>query len=249
MTLALDQRPIAHRRPLAFARLAHALGMHVVPPMVVRRVSTGELGAFFANDANANVRAYLSAHASIQNDGTIAALVVAPSRGDASTAWNVIPRRDIAIDDAPEARAWARAVASAEPVPDENKIVLRDYVEALVLDYLSANIMRRSLLLDDAATGLLATENDGAFPSKDFPNAEARLLERLKPVVRFPRSMFDALEKFDRVHAQEVFMRGPFETRLVSPRTLMLIDERRATLLTLIAARIGGYGEKTALSL
>ena len=251
LALAVDQHPITHRRPLAFARLARALGMHVVPPTVVRRISTGELGAFFAKSANdADVRDYMSAHAAIQNDGTIDALLMAPSRGDASTAWKVIPRHDVVLDEVLEARAWAHAVASIEPVPNENKSLLRDYVEALVLDYLSGNIMRRTLVLDDAGTELLAVDNDTAFsPSKNFANAEAKLLERLKPIVRFPRSLLDALTKFDRVRAREVFLPGTFDTWLLSPRTLMLLDERRSTLMTLVASRVSEYGEASVLSL
>jgi hypothetical protein len=247
LALALDQHPIGHRRPLAFARLARALGMHVVPPTVVRRISTGELGAIFENDAEA--KAYLSAHAAVQNDGTIDALLMAPSRSDDAAAWNAKTHRPIVLDEAPEALAWARAVASVEPVPGENTTLLRDYVEALVLDYLSCNIMRRSLVLDDAQNELLAIENDGAFPLKNFANAEARLLERLKPVVRFPRSLLDALTLFDRIRARDVFMPGTFDTWLVSPRTLMLVDERRLALLSLIAARVEEYGEPMVLSL
>lgn len=248
LSLAVDQHPITHRRPLAFARLARALGMHVVPPTIVRRISTGELGSLFGSDGD--VRSYMSAHAAIQNDGTIDALIIAPSRGDASTAWKMIPRHDVVLDEVIEARAWAHAVASIEPVPNENKSLLRDYVEALVLDYLSGNIMRRTFVLDDARTELLAVDNDTAFsPSKNFANAEAELLERLKPIVRFPRSLLDALTKLDRVRAREVFLAGTFDTWLLSPRTLMLLDERRSTLMTLVASRITEYGEAAVLSL
>lgn len=248
LTLAVEQHPIAHRRPLAFARLARALGMRVVPPTVVRPISTGELGSFFANEAD--VRGYMAAHAAIQNDGTVDALLMAPSRGDALTAWNVVPRHDIVLDEALEVRAWAHAVSSVEPAANENKSLLRDYVEALVLDYLSGNIMRRTLVLDDAGTELLAIDNEGAFsPSKNFANAEAQLLERLKPVVRFPRSLLDALTKLDRVRAREVFQQGTFDSWLLSPRTLMLLEERRSTLMTLIASRIEEYGEAPVLSL
>lgn len=247
LRLALDQSPIAYRRPLAYALLSRALGMRVVPATVLRRVSTGELGAFF--DGEPNVRAYLSARAAIQNDGTIDALVIAPSRGDDARAWNVVVRRDIVLDEAPEARAWARWAASAEAFPDENPGLLRDYGEALVLDYLTCNIMRRSVALDEAASELVLAEYDGAFPLKLFPEAEAKLLDRLKPVVRFPRTLRDALMKLDRKRAREVLMPGTFETWLVAPRTIMTLDERRMTLLTLIESRIAQYGEKVVLSL
>jgi hypothetical protein len=246
LTLALQQNPIAYRRPLAYARLSRALGMRLVPATVVRRLSTGELGAFF--ESAPDVRRYLSVHTAVLNDGTADALLVAPSRGDTPRAWNLLSRRDIVLDEAPEARAWARWAASAEPLPEENAALLRDYVEALVLDYLAINT-RRNVLLDEIASELMLVENDGAFPPKFTPQTEAHLLERLKPVVRFPRKMRDVLTKFDRERAREVFMPGAFETWLVAPRTLMLLDERRLSLLTLIETRIAQYGEHIVLSL
>lgn len=247
MMLAVDQHPIAFRRPYAFAHLARVLGMRVVPPTVVRHVSTDELGALLAEDADA--RAYMSAHAAIQNDGTIDALMVAPSRGDARTAWRVVTRRELVLEEAPEIRAWSNALASIEPVPGENKALLHDYVEALVLDYLACNVMRRSVQLDDAANELVLTENDGAFPTKNFAHAEAHMLDRLKPTVRFPRALRDALTAFHRDRAREIFMSGSFESWILSPRHLMLVDERRLAVLSLIASRIEEYGENAVLSL
>lgn len=221
--------------------------MHVVPPTVLRHVSTGELGTFFANEPD--VQAYLAAHAAIQNDGTIDALVTAPSRGDASHAWKMSSWHDIVLDEASEPKVWGRALESTEPSPGENTALLREYVEALVLDYLAGNIKRRSVLLNETATELMVAENDGAFPTKIIPSAEAKLLDRIKVFVRYPRSLRDVLNKFDRTRAREVFMPGAFDTWLLSPRTLMLIDERRLSLLTLIEARIVEYGEKAVLSL
>lgn len=247
MMLALDQHPVVHRKAWGFALLAKALGMRVVPPTVVRRVSTGELGELLANDAEA--RAYMSAHASVLNDGTIDALVMAPSRGSGQTAWRTISRREIIFTELLEARAWERAVASIEPLPNENKALLRDYVEVLALDYLACNVMRRGVLLDEGDSELLLVDNEGAFPPKNFAHAEAQLLERLKPIVRFPRGMLDALMRFDRERARETFMAGTFDAWILSPRTLMLLDERRLALLSLIAARVEEYGRDVVLSL
>lgn len=247
MTLALDQHPIVYRKALGFALLGKALGMRVVPPVVLRRVTTDELGTLLANDAQA--RAYMSMHAAIQNDGTIAALMMAPTNGDMSTAWRQTSRREIIFTELLAARAWEKAVASIEPLPEENKALLHDYVEVLVLDYLACNVMRRGVLFDEGASELLLVDNEGAFPPKNFAHAEAQLLERIKPIVRFPRHIRDALATFDRQRAKETFMAGSFDAWILSPRMLMLIDERRLALLTLITARIGEYGDDAVLSL
>jgi hypothetical protein len=253
LALALEQQPMTLQKQLAVARLAWAIGLHVVPATIVRHVSTGELGAALAtanaNANDANMLAYLSTHAAIQNDGTIDALLMAPSCGDVSTAWKMISRRDVDFDKAPEPRVWATAVASLEPLPNENKLLLRDYVEVLALDYLTENGTHRGVLVDDATSTLMVSGLEGAFPSKHFPHIENRLLDRLKPVLRFPRGLRDALTRFDRARAREVFMPGTFDTWILSPRTLMLIDERRLSLLTLLEARIAEYGEHAVLSL
>lgn len=245
--LALDQQPIVHRRPLALERLARALDMRVVPATIVRRLSTGELGDLFANDNE--TRTYLTAHAAIQNDGTVDALLMAPSRGDASTAWRMMSRREMVLEEAQEARSWANAVSSAEPLPNENKALLRDYVETLVLDYLSGNVLRRSVQFDEGASEIVLADNTGAFPQKSFASGETKLLDRLKPAIRFPKGLRDALVLLDRQRAQRIFMPGKFDTWLLSQRTLMLLDERRATLLTLLESRIATHGEQIVLSL
>lgn len=247
LTMALDQNPIGYRRRYAYALLARELGLSVVPTTVLRRLSTGELGAFFANDADVN--AYMAAHASVQNDGTIATLVTAPSRGEAPRAWQTSSWREVPLGEAPEARAWAKWAASIEPAPDENAQQVRDYVETLALDYLSANIMRRSLMLNDATGDVMVADSDGAFPPKLEPGSEERLLERLRPVLRFPRGLRDALMQLTRKRMREVFTAGAFDEWLLSPRALMLVDERRVSLITLIEARIVLSGTDAVLSL
>lgn len=250
MNLALDQNPLAHRRALALARLARELEMHVVPATIVRHVSTGELGAAFADEPD--VQSYLAAHASIQNDGTVAALVMAPSSGDEASAWNATSRREMELEEMVEARSWAASAVSTEPLPNENKTLVRDYVEVLVLDYLSGNVMRRDVLFDETTSTLLLANNDGAFPWKSAYNVsrgEARLLDRLKPIVRFPRTLRDALLRFDRARAKEILTSGAFESWLLAPRMLVTLDERRATLLTLVQARVDAYGADVVLSL
>lgn len=250
MRLALEQNPLAHRRSLALAQLARELEMHVVPATVVRHVSTGELGAAFEDEPD--VQSYLTAHASIQNDGTVDALVTAPSSGDASSAWKETSRREMELEEMVEARSWAASALSIEPLPNENKTLVRDYVEVLVLDYLSGNVARRDVLFDETTSTLLLADNDGAFPWKSAYNVsrgEARLLDRLKPIMRFPRGLRDALLRFDRARAKAIFTSGAFDAWLLAPRLLVVLDERRATLLTLVQARVDAYGEQAVLSL
>ncbi|MDI1443228.1 hypothetical protein [Polyangium sp. 6x1] len=245
--LALAEHPVAYRRSLAFERLARALGMRVVPAAVLRRIGTGELGALFAGQRD--LRDYLSRHAAVQNDGTVDALMFAPGRGDGPGAWSLPAGHNVTLENSLEAETWARWAASPDPLPGETSSLLADYVETLVLDYLAGHVLRRSVHFDDVAGSILLTDNAAAFPSKVDPRALDVLLSRLRPVTRFPRGLQKALLALDRDHARDLLASGPFETWLVSPRTLVDLDERRKSLLTLISARVAERGEAAVLSL
>jgi len=247
LALAVDQHPVAFRGPLAFEKLAREMGTRVVPAVVLRRIGTNELGALFA--AQKDLRDYFALHAVVQNDGTIDALLMAPSRGDGAEAWAPLGGRDVTIDGSLEGKTWAQKVASIDPLPEEPPGLLRDYVETLVLDYLSGNVLRRSVHYDEARGALHLTSNEAAFPQKVDPRALDKLLSRLRPVMRFPRGLRDALVRLDRTRARALFADGPFASWLVSPRTLIDLDERRQSLLTLLDARIAEHGPARVLSL
>ncbi|TKD13181.1 hypothetical protein [Polyangium fumosum] len=247
LLLALAEHPVAYRGSLAFERLARALGMRVVPAAVLRRIGTGELGALFAGQRD--LRDYLSLHAAVQNDGTVDALMFAPGRGDGPGAWASPAGHNVTLDHSLEAETWARWAASPDPLPGERTALLADYVETLVLDYLTGHVLRRAVHFDDVAGAIHLTDNAAAFPSKVDPRALDVLLSRLRPVARFPRGLQQALLALDRDHARDLLASGPFETWLVSPRTLVDLDERRKSLLTLISARVAERGEPAVLSL
>jgi hypothetical protein len=232
--IAIASAPTALRPPLAFARLARALGMRAAPVAVMRAFSLGELGA--AADKQIEAQAILR-DARVQNDGRVDVLITAawPS----GTPIDPQHGREIA--------AWERWAASPTPVPNEDARVLAGYVEMLVLDYLSANVARRSALLGEHALHLV--DNATAFaPHPDGPTLD-KLLRRIRAIARFPRGIRDALARFDRARAAAIFQEGAFETWLLTPRMLVEIEERRATLLTLLEAKIAERGAESVLCL
>lgn len=258
LSIALIEDPYAYRRPLAFYRLAKALGASVVPVSVARRVSAGELAARITEDPSlAAFLPFLQAHASIQNDGTVDAILRAPEATvtpGAPGGPSVLRRlgrdaRELAVNGAPEMEMWASWALSSSPAPAERTTLLCGYVEMLVLDYLAANSLRRSATLDDASGSLWLVDNASAFPRSWDAQAETLLLARLRDVRRFPKGLRDKLARFDRTAAAAALAPGGFDTWLVSPRTLVTLDERRASVLTLIEARIAESSEAATLSL
>jgi hypothetical protein len=246
LTLALASAPTAYRRPLAYARLAAALGMHVVPAAVERHLGAGEIAALL--EPYPGLAALLATRLRVLNDGTVTALLSAPapgSRGEIASAVRVEARESF------EVRTWARWAASPAPAADERPLLTRDFVEMLALDYLAANVTRRTLLRDRdrGRDALVLDDNREAFPQGADRLAVDRLLQRLRPVARFPRGLRDALVAFDQERARQALTPGAFEGWLVSPRALIELDERRAGLLSLVEARIAERGEAAVLSL
>lgn len=245
LMLSLDSAPTAYRRPLAYARLAAALGMHVVPVAVERHLGVGEIAALL--EPQKKIAARLRGRLRVLNDGTVTALLVAPAR---VASWDPASAARVEARESHEVRTWERWAASPDLAVDERPRLTRDFVEMLVLDYLTANAMRTTLLLDRAGDALVLDDNREAFPQLTEQLAVDRLLQRLRPVARFPRGLRDALAAFDRERARDVLApAGSFEEWLVSPRTLIELDERRAGLLSLILARVAERGEDAVLSL
>ncbi len=235
--------PIAWKAPLAFYRLARALGMHVVPVAVVRPFAIDDLARALGADPGAGA---ILRDLRVQNDGTVDVLLASPAGTSAGSPWG--PRGapfDASADR--EVASLDRWAAAPSPVSGEDGALLRDYVEMLVLDYLSANVARRTAMRSGSA--LVLADNGSAFPPHaDRPTLD-RLLRRLRAVARFPRSLRDALSRFDRDRAAAVFTGGAFETWLLAPRTVVELDERRAALLTLVEAHIAERGPAAVLSL
>jgi hypothetical protein len=257
VALAQQEQPLAWRRPLAFYRLAQALGARVVPAAAARPLALGEIAALLHGQPGA---IEMLRGLPVLNDGTVDAILLAPAPGPPGPRWDSVAqgkKRVLALDDAPEIERWAAWAASPAPAPGERTALVRDYVEALALDYLAGHVLRRAVVLDEAAGALVLEVNEGAFPTHVPAHALDRFLRRLAAVARFPRSLRDGLARLGRAEAARVLAPGAgaapvpegFEGWLVPPRTLIELDERRAALITLIEAEIAARGEAAVLSL
>lgn len=241
--LSLKADPTACKAPLAFSRLARALGAGVVPITVHRMLTFDELGAALDHDPDARP---LMRELAVQNDGTVDVLLATRAGSSARSPWG-LPGAPVDVTAGREVATWDRWASAPAPAPDEDSALLRDYVEMLVLDYLAANVARREALRVDHA--LVLADNGSAFPPHANRPTLDRMLRRLRGVARFPRGLRVALGGFDRARAAAAFAQGGFATWLLSPRTLVELDERRAALLTLIEARVAERGAEAVLTL
>ncbi|RLB57725.1 MAG: hypothetical protein DRI90_17655 [Deltaproteobacteria bacterium] len=236
VTVATKGNPRPYRRPLAFYRLALALDYDQAPVTELRRLGTGEVSRLLGSHPVA--RQILTSRARVTNDGTIAALLVGH-----------VPGVDANLADNQRLARCAKLAASSDPLPQTDATYVGDYVRLLVLDYLAANVERRSLRVDEQAHRVRAVDNSTAFPGYVAPEALDIPLGRLEPVVRFPRDLKTTLQRLDRKAFKEQLVRGRFEDLLIGPRQLAGLVERRATLLSLLESRLLQYGDKVVLSL
>ncbi|WP_437599409.1 hypothetical protein WMF28_41940 [Sorangium sp. So ce590] len=243
---AQKKAPLAFRRPVAFYRLARALGAHVVPVAAARRIGIGELAALIGREPDARK---LLRRFAVMNDGTVDALLLAPAPGPPGPRWASSRRRSVPFDDAPELDVWARWARSPSPARGERTSILRDYLEVLALDYLAGNGLRKEIVLDVGAGALSLEANASAFPPHVKARELDRQLERLVEAARFPRALRDALARFGPEEAAAALRPGGFEDELVPPRALVELEERRQALLSLIEVKIAHGGEDAVLSL
>jgi hypothetical protein len=217
--------------------------MRVVPVTVVRAVSVSELGGALEGSGGLTALRALR----VQNDGTVDVLLATRGSASAGSPWDAPGGALVAVDGGVEVGTWDTWASAPAQAPGEDGALLRDYVEMRVLDYLAANVGRRTAR---RAGHALVLADDGAVfsPHPDGPALDV-LLRRLRGVARFPRGLRDALARFDRAHATAAFAEGGFETWLLPPRVLVELDERRAALLTLIEARVAERGAEAVLSL
>lgn len=245
---ALVDAPNAHKRPLAFYRLARALGIETVPVTIKRAFHLGELPEL--SEPGAAGPGPFGDRLAILNDGTVDVLLATP--GIPADPWRSPEGTEIAVAGGAGGagtEAHQKWAMSPVPLPGEQTPLLRSYIEMLALDFLAANVLRKSALLSSREGLLLLMDNRAAFPDGVDPRALDPLLSSLAACARFPRRLHARLQELTPSAVRALLLPGPFEQWLISPRNAVLLDERRASLLSLIEAKIQQAGEAAVLSL
>jgi hypothetical protein len=232
--LATADEPAPQRRPLAYFLLGQALGLDVVAPTRAEGLALADVVGW-VSPAD---RRELERSAIVANDGTIMALLEARPAGER-----------VGIAEVGRTKRWAEMAASAEPVPDAERPLVAGYVGVVVLDYLSANVLRAGIMVDEAGGRVRAIDNQAAFPGWLEPDALDIALGRVAPLVRFPKGLQERLRALDRHAFAALIEAKRHADGLLGPRQLADYADRRATLLSLLAARAVQYEGNVAFSL
>jgi len=94
--------------------------------------------------------------------------------------------------------------------------------------------------VEEGTAGMVLVDNELAFMELPDQGGLNRLLTRLKAVTAFPRAIIENLRAFDELKAQAALRAD----RLVPPRPIMQMMERRSAVLSLVEARRLEFGDQ-----
>lgn len=237
VALATRRRPRSYRKPLAAYRIAAALGLHVVPPTAVTDLPIAQLATLLESQSSERRQA-ITERLVVRNDGTVRALLREPCVG-----------RPLSLSAGQPVEGWAELAASSAPLGGRTARSVTGYVQLVVLDFLTGNVLRRTVAYDEQSGRLCADDHDGAFPGYLGADGQELLLRRLRRIQRFPAGLDERLAQLDRAAVTGRLQPGRFTDWLVAPRPLLDLMERRTTLRTLLHARVQQHGASAVLPL
>jgi hypothetical protein len=238
---AQRSRPRGHLAELAAYRLARALGMENVPPVVLRTEALGRIDRLL--DARFEEKHRL-----------LRPKILARGRDVVGAAIHWVEDLTPSKLDKPEQRErWLEALTVRGPDGGFARPLLRDLSQMVSFDYLIGNWDRMSggnLQTNASGERVIVRDHNLAFDAPLLSRHEAPLLERLNRVERFSRSFVERLRALDRGTLERALATDPAEsvTRVLDDAQLRGIDARRKVILARVDALSSEHGEKRVLA-
>lgn len=205
LTLATREDPQRWRPAAALHRLDRGLGFGVVATTVRRELSLRELAGAVGGVRPQEAEAMLASLA-VKADGTVTAAVVAVPGATRlrATRWSR------------EEQVWTRLVEGASEPSAAQASEADGWVKVLVLDYLAASILRRTVEQDESGH-LWLVDNRVAFVEHPESYALEQQLARLRRVQRWPAGL-EAVGRLDERRLAELLAPGEYDEWLVHRR-------------------------------
>ncbi len=227
-----------YRGEVAAHRLALALALDNVPPVMVRTFDAGKLrSALSASGAGA----LFDQEAVIAKDGTVTGALIP---------W-IAKLEFLPLEAEPWLSRWRGWLKSNGEIPLDQRQLAAQISTMVVFDYLTGNWDRWSggnIGLDRARGALLFIDNDGAFYDPAPPHGIMHQVHLLEGIDHFSRRFVSALRSLDGARlAREIGDESP-GVPLLSARALTAIEARRKHALELIDLKIARFTEAGTLS-
>ncbi|MCX7807502.1 MAG: hypothetical protein N2515_02740 [Deltaproteobacteria bacterium] len=240
----LHPRGWAHE--IAAYRVARLLGMDQVPPARVRSLERTQMRRHLAPEWHGNWEALV---------GQI--IFSSPRPGvfytkGASIYW--VPNLERSELDQPEARKnWSAWLKPGHPLEERERILARDLATMCLFDALIGNADRMSggnlrTATNRGVRRVIIRDHDLAFPAHWSEPQRKRILGELRLAERFPRDLVEALRKADEAALRSA-TEDPEVGPLLTPEEFAALLDRRAMVLSYVAALIEMHGEEAVLDL
>ncbi|MDH3728395.1 MAG: hypothetical protein OER77_12770 [Myxococcales bacterium] len=226
-----------YQSEIAAYRIGRLLALDNVPPTIFRRATRKEIRARFHKDKLARWSS-VQRSTTWEDDGTVVG---------AASYWVKGARRGLE-DRKGRWQAWLRIEG---PIPPGKLKLAQDLSTMTLFDFLIGNWDRYSggnILMDGKRTRALLVDHDHAFLGMNEKLYE-RLLEDLTQTERFSKGVVDQLLVLDKNAIRQELARDPShgsESLLTDSQITALLD-RRATILSYIAALVEEHGEDRVL--
>ena len=226
-----------YQSEIAAYRLSRLLLLDNVPPTIFRRATRKEIKARFHKEKLARWSSVQSS-TSWEDDGTVVG---------AASYWIKGARRGLE-DQKGRWQAWLRIEGT---VPPGKMKLAQDLSTMTLFDFLIGNWDRYSggnLLTNRQRTRALLMDHDHAFSGMNEALYD-RLLGDLTQTERFSRGVVDQLVALDRNAIRQELAQDPSHSSepLLTESQITALLERRATILSYIAALVEEHGEDEVL--
>ena len=132
---------------------------------------------------------------------------------------------------------WSRLAEGPNEPPEAQRREVRDWTAVLVLDYLSANILRRTIEQEDGAGRLWLVDNRSAFVEHPESFALDQQLAKLRRVQRWPDGLAASLGRLDEAKLEALLAPGEYDDWLVHRRARAEVAIRARALGSWLRAR------------
>jgi hypothetical protein len=240
LRLATRELPLAHRGPVICRRVAELVAPEAVPVTTLEVLPLAEL---LRAAPEPRSRKLLAQTLRVLADGRVrGAAIGIPSSGFAK----------IDVTDELEGSAvfrWESALVRRE-IPDESlRKGLSAYQAVLVVDHLVQNQSRKSLLVGESGSRVVAGEGSDAFTTQPVEGALTSPLTRLARHVTYSASLVERLRELDRERLASVLGAGLGSETLATPKEIDQILERKRGLEKLVDGLVARRGRKKAIAL
>jgi hypothetical protein len=240
LRLATRELPLAHRGPVICRRVAELVAPEAVPETTLEVLPLAEL-LHAAPDPRS--RKLLGQTLRVLADGRVrGAAIGIPSSGFAK----------IDLTDELEGTAifrWESALVRRE-TPDESlRKGLSAYQAVLVVDHLVQNHSRKSLLVGEGGSRVVAGEGSDAFTTQPVVGALTSPLTRLARHVTYSASLVERLRELNRERLASVLGTGLGSESLATPKEIDQILERKRGLQKLVDGLVARRGRQKAIAL